>query len=36
MSMQEVRQKLPAWDKQDELLEAIESNQVVVISGMTG
>ncbi|XP_046351215.2 putative ATP-dependent RNA helicase DHX57 [Haliotis rufescens] len=30
------RGKLPAWDRQDEIVETIESNQVVVISGMTG
>lgn len=30
------RKKLPVWNKQDELLSAIEGHQVTVISGMTG
>ena len=30
------RQNLPAWSMQDEILAAIEENQVTVISGMTG
>jgi len=33
---QEFRQKLPSWQKQDEILQIIRENQVVVISGETG
>ncbi|XP_039513078.1 putative ATP-dependent RNA helicase DHX57 isoform X2 [Pimephales promelas] len=35
-SMQEQRQKLPAWQKKDVILECLDKNQVLVISGMTG
>ncbi|XP_053396236.1 putative ATP-dependent RNA helicase DHX57 [Mercenaria mercenaria] len=35
-TMQESRQKLPAWFRQDEILQMISEHQVVVISGMTG
>ncbi|KAL4238484.1 ATP-dependent RNA helicase [Mactra antiquata] len=35
-SMQECREKLPAWSKQNEILNVIEHNQVIVVSGMTG
>jgi len=34
--MLEFRQKLPSWQKQDEILQIIRENQVVVISGETG
>ncbi|KAH3859109.1 hypothetical protein DPMN_101756 [Dreissena polymorpha] len=34
--MLEGRQKLPAWDMQVEIMNVVNSNQVVVISGMTG
>ncbi|XP_033733730.1 putative ATP-dependent RNA helicase DHX57 isoform X2 [Pecten maximus] len=30
------RQNLPAWDMQEEILTALESHQVLVVSGMTG
>lgn len=35
-SMQEQRQKLPAWQKREAILECLNKNQVLVISGMTG
>ncbi|CAC5361083.1 DHX57 [Mytilus coruscus] len=35
-SMLSQRKKLPVWNKQDELLTAIDGHQVTVISGMTG
>ncbi|XP_059143373.1 putative ATP-dependent RNA helicase DHX57 [Physella acuta] len=35
-NMQVERQRLPAWEMRDMVLEVIERNQVVVISGMTG
>ncbi len=35
-SMQEQRQKLPAWQMRDAILECLDKNQVLVISGMTG
>ncbi|KAK7140601.1 hypothetical protein R3I94_013020 [Phoxinus phoxinus] len=35
-SMQEQRQKLPAWQKKEVILEILDKNQVLVISGMTG
>ncbi|XP_071163439.1 putative ATP-dependent RNA helicase DHX57 isoform X5 [Mytilus edulis] len=35
-SMMSQRKKLPVWNKQDELLSAIDGHQVTVISGMTG
>ncbi|KAK3581847.1 hypothetical protein CHS0354_009735 [Potamilus streckersoni] len=35
-SMMSERQKLPAWEKQNEILELIEKHQVLVVSGMTG
>ncbi|XP_051946382.1 putative ATP-dependent RNA helicase DHX57 [Xyrauchen texanus] len=35
-SMQEQRQKLPAWLKREAILECLDKNQVLVISGMTG
>ncbi|XP_050981383.1 putative ATP-dependent RNA helicase DHX57 [Labeo rohita] len=35
-SMQEQRQKLPAWEKREAILECLDKNQVLVISGMTG
>ncbi|CCK69064.1 RNA helicase KNAG_0B06360 [Huiozyma naganishii CBS 8797] len=34
--MQEVRALLPAWKKQDEIVELIEQNDVVLITGETG
>jgi ATP-dependent RNA helicase DHX36 len=34
--MMEFRQKLPSWEKQEEILELIRENQVVVLSGETG
>lgn len=34
--MQKVRRNLPAWEKRHEILELLQSNQVVVISGETG
>lgn len=34
--MQEQRVKLPVWDKKHNILDALEKNQVLVISGMTG
>ena len=36
MCVQEFRQKLPSWEKQEEILELIRENQVVVLSGETG
>lgn len=30
------RRKLPAWENQDKILDALYDNQVIVISGMTG
>ncbi|XP_071787163.1 putative ATP-dependent RNA helicase DHX57 [Asterias amurensis] len=30
------RRKLPAWKEQETILEALDKNQVVVVSGMTG
>ncbi|KAF5910256.1 putative ATP-dependent RNA helicase DHX57 [Clarias magur] len=35
-SMQEQRVKLPVWKKRQNILDALEKNQVLVISGMTG
>ncbi|XP_052007005.1 putative ATP-dependent RNA helicase DHX57 [Xyrauchen texanus] len=35
-SMQEQRQKLPVWPKREAILECLDKNQVLVISGMTG
>ncbi|XP_062852222.1 putative ATP-dependent RNA helicase DHX57 [Trichomycterus rosablanca] len=35
-SMQQQRQKLPVWEERQNILEALEKNQVLVISGMTG
>ncbi|QQP58356.1 Putative ATPdependent RNA helicase DHX36like, partial [Caligus rogercresseyi] len=35
-SIMDFRQKLPAWEKRDSITQAIESHQVVVISGETG
>ncbi|XP_016129380.1 putative ATP-dependent RNA helicase DHX57 [Sinocyclocheilus grahami] len=35
-SMQEQRQKLPAWQKREAILDCLDKNQVLVISGMTG
>lgn len=34
--MQAKRKSLPAWDKQEEILEALNREQVLVVSGMTG
>lgn len=34
--MQEVRKKLPAWSNMNEILETVDKNQVVIISGETG
>ncbi|XP_059482833.1 putative ATP-dependent RNA helicase DHX57 [Neocloeon triangulifer] len=34
--MMEVRRTLPAWNEQDRILEALNSNQVIVVSGATG
>ncbi|XP_064621431.1 putative ATP-dependent RNA helicase DHX57 [Lineus longissimus] len=36
LKMQETRQKLPAWKKQEEILWLLRNNQVTVVSGMTG
>ena len=36
LCVQEFRQKLPSWGKQEEILELIRDNQVVVLSGETG
>ena len=33
---QEFRQKLPSWQKQEEILKIVHENQVAVISGETG
>jgi HrpA-like RNA helicase len=30
------RQELPSWAAKDEILAAIENNQVIVVSGETG
>ncbi|XP_057198416.1 putative ATP-dependent RNA helicase DHX57 isoform X2 [Triplophysa rosa] len=35
-SMQEQRQKLPAWLKREDILKCLDKSQVLVISGMTG
>ena len=35
-AMLKQRRKLPAWQNQDKILDALYDNQVVVISGMTG
>ncbi|RUS71410.1 hypothetical protein EGW08_020831 [Elysia chlorotica] len=35
-NMQAARQQLPAWDRREQVTRLIASNQVVVISGMTG
>ncbi|NXF94437.1 DEXH5 helicase, partial [Eubucco bourcierii] len=35
-SMLHERQKLPAWQERDRILELLESHQVLVVSGMTG
>ena len=35
-AMLKQRRKLPAWQNQDKILDALYENQVVVISGMTG
>ncbi|XP_060083551.1 putative ATP-dependent RNA helicase DHX57 [Ylistrum balloti] len=35
-NMMNQRQNLPAWSMQDEILAALESHQVLVVSGMTG
>lgn len=34
--MREVREKLPAWSKMDNILDVIHKNQVTIISGETG
>ncbi|TRY60779.1 hypothetical protein DNTS_032212 [Danionella cerebrum] len=36
VSMQEQRQKLPAWQKRNDILDCLQTNQALVISGMTG
>lgn len=36
MSMQEQRVKLPVWEKKQNILDALQKSQVLVISGMTG
>lgn len=36
LKMQELREKLPAYQHKEEILEAIEKNQVVLIEGNTG
>jgi ATP-dependent RNA helicase DHX57 len=36
LKMQEIRQNLPAWRKQDQILRLIKNDQVTVVSGMTG
>ncbi|CAI7774394.1 unnamed protein product, partial [Closterium sp. NIES-53] len=35
-SMLSLRQSLPAWKERERLLQAVRSNQVVVVSGETG
>lgn len=35
-AMQKVRRSLPAWEKRMEIMELLQSNQVIVISGETG
>ncbi|KAG8444118.1 hypothetical protein GDO86_009340 [Hymenochirus boettgeri] len=35
-SMLQQRQKLPAWQEQDQILNHLSKNQVLVVSGMTG
>uniref|UniRef100_A0A8B9RK37 RNA helicase n=1 Tax=Astyanax mexicanus TaxID=7994 RepID=A0A8B9RK37_ASTMX len=35
-SMQQQRHKLPVWEEKENILHALEKNQVLVISGMTG
>ncbi|KAM8884775.1 putative ATP-dependent RNA helicase DHX57 isoform 1-T2 [Synchiropus picturatus] len=35
-SMLEQRTKLPAWSEQDNILDLLQSSQVLVVSGMTG
>lgn len=34
--MKETRRKLPAWSNMNEILETVQQNQVVIISGETG
>lgn len=34
--MQKARQKLPSYEKRDEILELLKNNKVVLISGETG
>ncbi|XP_043255278.1 putative ATP-dependent RNA helicase DHX57 [Colletes gigas] len=34
--MKEIRRKLPAWPKMDNILEVVHENQVTIISGETG
>lgn len=34
--MQAFRKKLPSWNKRKELIQLIENNQIIVISGETG
>ncbi|XP_003426609.1 putative ATP-dependent RNA helicase DHX57 [Nasonia vitripennis] len=36
LKMKDVRRKLPAWSKMNEVLETIHENQVTIISGETG
>ena len=35
-SMKIHRKKLPAWEKQRDILDALKASQVLVVSGMTG
>lgn len=35
-SMLYERQKLPAWQERENILDLLESHQVLVVSGMTG
>jgi ATP-dependent RNA helicase DHX57 len=34
--MEDVRRKLPAWDMRDQIVQLIENNRVVIVSGETG
>ncbi|XP_036402780.1 putative ATP-dependent RNA helicase DHX57 [Megalops cyprinoides] len=36
LSMLQQRQKLPAWQERENILELLQDNQVLVVSGMTG
>ncbi|XP_028844467.1 putative ATP-dependent RNA helicase DHX57 [Denticeps clupeoides] len=36
VSMQHQRQKLPVWEEKQNILQSLQENQVLVVSGMTG